>query len=101
MSSHDHHDQHDHHDHSDDSGIGAASPELRHAGAVVDQAIEYMLKEKIDPISVASALLGGALGMLSMNLDQEAVLAVLDQARASVASGEMATMSQPSPTGHA
>lgn len=83
------------------AALGAASPDLRHAGAVVDQAIEYMLKEKIDPISVASALLGGALGMLSMHLDREAVLGVLDQARASVASGEMEQLSPAPAQGHA
>lgn len=81
--------------------IAAASPELRHAGAVVDQAIEYMLKEKIDPISVASALLGGALGMLTMHLDREAVLGVLDQARESVRSGEMEQLSPAPAQGHA
>lgn len=88
-------------DRPDLSDFDQASPELRHAGAVVDQAIEYMLKEKIDPISVASALLGGALGMLTMNLDREEVLAVLDQARASVSSGEMESISQPPAQGHA
>jgi len=88
-------------DRPDLSDLAEASPELRHAGAVVDQAIEYLLKEKVDPISVASALLGGALGMLSMNLDREQVLAVLDQARASVSSGEMEGLSHPPATGHA
>ena len=81
--------------------LAAAEPNLRHAGAVVDQAIEYMTKEKIDPISIASALLGGALGMLSSSLPQVAVLAVLDQARASVESGEMAELSHPPAQGHA
>jgi len=88
-------------DHSDFSDIAQASPELRHAGAVVDQAIEYLLKEKVDAISIASALLGGALGMLSMNLDRDQVLAVLDQARASVSSGEMEGLSHPPAQGHA
>jgi hypothetical protein len=81
--------------------LAAASPELRHAGAVVDQAIEYLVKEQIDPISIASALLGGALGMLTMHLDREAVLGVLDQARASVQSGEMERLSPAPAQGHA
>jgi hypothetical protein len=82
-------------------GLAQAAPDLRHAGAVVDQAIEYMTKEKIDPISIASALLGGALGMLASNLPREAILAVLDQARASVQSGEMDSMAHPPAKGHA
>lgn len=81
--------------------LAQASPNLRHAGAVVDQAIEYMTKENIDPVSIASALLGGALGMLANNLPHEAVLAVLDQARASVESGAMAQMAHPPARGHA
>lgn len=81
--------------------LAQASSSLRHAGAVVDQAIEYMTKEDIDPISIASALLGGALGMLSKNLPREVVLAVLEQARASVELGEMDQMAQPVATGHA
>ena len=85
----------------DFEGLAEASPNLRHAGAVVDQAIDYMTKENIDPISIASALLGGALGMLSGNLPPGAVLAVLDQARASVESGEMAELSHPPAKGHA
>ena len=44
---------------------GVAPEDLSHAGSVVDKAIEYMLDQKIAPISVASALLGGALGMLA------------------------------------
>lgn len=85
----------------DISGLAQASPDLRHAGAIVDQAIDYMTKQNLDPVAIASALLGGALGMLSMHLDAETVLAVLDQARASVQSGEMATMAQPPAQGHA
>jgi hypothetical protein len=88
-------------DSPDFEGLGQASPNLRHAGAVVDQAIEYMTKENIDPISIASALLGGALGMLANNLPREAVLAVLDQARASVDSGEMDQLAHPVAKGHA
>jgi hypothetical protein len=83
------------------SGLEGASPDLRHAGAVVDQAIDYMTKQSIDPVAIASALLGGAMGMLTLHLSAEAVLAVLDQARESVASGEMETLAQPPTQGHA
>lgn len=85
----------------DPSGLEGASPDLRHAGAVVDQAIDYMTKQSIDPVAIASALLGGAMGMLTMNLTTDAVLAVLDQARASVASGEMAALADPPAQGNA
>ena len=88
-------------DHSDSPGIENASPDLRHAGAVVDQAIDYMTKQSIDPVAIASALLGGAMGMLTLHLGPEAVLSVLDQARASVESGEMASLTEPPAQGHA
>ncbi|WP_419760039.1 hypothetical protein [Acidisoma sp.] len=88
-------------DPSDLPGIENASPDLRHAGAVVDQAIDYMTKQSLDPVAIASALLGGAMGMLTMHLGPDAVLAVLDQARASVESGEMASLAEPPAQGHA
>ena len=36
-------------------------PDLSHAGAVVDKAIEYMNSQNISPMAIASALLGGAM----------------------------------------
>ncbi len=71
---------------------GMAPEDLSHAGAVVDKAIEYMLQQDIAPISVASALLGGALGMLARSLDDRAVAQVLRNALASVEAGELAEM---------
>ena len=71
---------------------GMAPEDLSHAGAVVDKAIEYMLQQDIAPISVASALLGGALGMLARSLDDRAVAQVLRNALASVEAGELAAM---------
>jgi hypothetical protein len=41
--------------------------DLGHAGAVVDKAIEYMTSQNIGSLAIASALLGGALGLLSRN----------------------------------
>ena len=41
---------------------GIAPEDLSHAGSVVDKAIEYMMEQQIQPISIASALLGGRLG---------------------------------------
>jgi hypothetical protein len=77
---------------------GVAPDDLSHAGAVVDKAIEYMLGQDIAPISVASALLGGALGMLARSLDDRGVAQVLRNALASVESGELAEMRGPSGT---
>jgi hypothetical protein len=71
---------------------GAAPDDLSHAGAVVDKAIEYMIGQNIAPISVASALLGGALGMLARSMDDRAVAQVLRNALSSVEAGELAEM---------
>jgi hypothetical protein len=71
---------------------GMAPEDLSHAGAVVDKAIEYMLGQNIAPISVASALLGGALGMLARSLDDRGVAQVLRNALMSVESGELDEM---------
>ena len=68
---------------------GIAPQDLTHAGAVVDKAIEYMMEQQIASISIASALLGGALGVLSRSMDDRAVAHVLRQALASVESGEL------------
>ena len=44
---------------------GSAPEDLSHAGSVVDKSIEYMMEQRIAPVSIASALLGGALGLLA------------------------------------
>jgi len=63
--------------------------DLGHAGAVVDKAIEYMIGQNIDGLSIASALLGGALAMLSRTVANEAIVAILNNAIASVKAGEL------------
>jgi hypothetical protein len=75
---------------------GVAPDDLSHAGAVVDKGIEYMLQQNIAPISIASALLGGALGMLARSMDDRGVAQVLRNALASVESGELDEMREPS-----
>ena len=78
---------------------GMAPEDLSHAGSVVDKAIEYMMEQRIAPISIASALLGGALGLLARTMDDRAVAGVLRNALASVESGELAeARSSPPPT---
>ena len=71
---------------------GVAPEDLSHAGSVVDKAIEYMMGQNIAPISAASALLGGALGLLARNMDDRAIAQVLRSALASVESGELREM---------
>jgi hypothetical protein len=63
--------------------------DLSHAGAVVDKAIEYMTGQNIGSLAIASALLGGAMGMLSRSLGDEAIIRILDNAIASVRAGEL------------
>ena len=70
-------------------------PDLSHAGAVVDKAIEYMLGQDLPAMAVASALLGGSLGLLSRSMGDAAILQVLDRAAASVRSGELRREQEP------
>lgn len=67
----------------------AAPADLSHAGAIVDKAIEYMAGQNISPIAVASALLGAAIEMLARSMDDAAVVQVLENAIASVRTGEL------------
>ena len=74
----------------DDPMQDAGAPaDLSHAGAVVDKAIEFMTGQNIGPLAIASALLGGAVGMLSHEMGDEAIVRVLENAIASVRSGEL------------
>ena len=63
--------------------------ELSHAGAVVDKAIEYLSEQDVPPIAIASALLGGSLGLLARSMSDEAILQVLANAVQSVRNGEL------------
>lgn len=68
---------------------GSVPAELSHAGAVVDKAIEYMLGKELPPLAIASALLGGSLGVLARTMDQAAMLRMLANAADSVRAGEL------------
>jgi hypothetical protein len=63
--------------------------DLNHAGSVVDKAIEYMMGQNISALAIASALLGGAMGVLSRTLPDDVVVQILQNAIESVESGEM------------
>jgi hypothetical protein len=63
--------------------------DLGRAGAVVDKAIEYMVGQNIDALSIASALLGGSLALLARSVADEAIVQILNNAIASVRSGEL------------
>jgi hypothetical protein len=63
--------------------------DLSRAGAVMDKAIEYMVSQNIGSLAIASALLGGALGLLSRTMTDEGVLRILENAAESVRSGEL------------
>jgi len=72
------------------SGEGQEPPaELSLAGSVVDKAIEYMMGQNVPPVAIASALLGGSMALLAQTLGDEAIVGILNNAIASVRSGEM------------
>ena len=63
--------------------------ELTQAGEAVDRAIGKMLAAGLGPVSVASALLGGALCLMSRTMGDEAVLQLLQNAAAGVRAGDL------------
>jgi hypothetical protein len=63
--------------------------ELSLAGSIVDKAIEYMVGQKVPPVAIASALLGGSMALLAQSLGDEAIIGILNNAIASVRSGEL------------
>jgi hypothetical protein len=69
--------------------------DLGHAGAVVDKAIEYMVGQNIAPLSIASALLGGAMAMLSNSVADDAIVQILNNAIDSVRNGELRRLDEP------
>ena len=62
--------------------------ELSQAGEMVDRLIQHLLEKKLPPLAVASALLGGSMGLMARTMGSAALLTVLDQARDSVRSGD-------------
>ncbi|NHO32482.1 hypothetical protein [Acetobacter fallax] len=74
-----------------DSGpeAGQVSEELTKCAMVVEHAIEHLLEENHAPLAVASALLGGSLGLLARTMDRDTILKILDSAVQSVRTGEL------------
>lgn len=75
--------------------------ELNHAGSVVDKAIEYMIGQELSELAIASALLGGAMGLLTRTLPDAVVVQILQNAIESIESGEMNAASGQDKTGQA
>jgi hypothetical protein len=63
--------------------------DLSLAGSIIDKAIEHMMGQKVNSIAIASALLGGAMGILSRTLPDEVIVQILGNAIESVESGEL------------
>jgi hypothetical protein len=63
--------------------------DLSFAGSIIDKAIEHMMGKNLNSLAIASALLGGALGVLTRTLPDEVVIGILQNAMESVESGEM------------
>ncbi len=76
---------------------GTPPQDLGYAGSVVDKAIEFMVGQNISSMAIASALLGGALGMLARSVAEEAIVGILNNAIASVRSGELRAMAEAKP----
>jgi len=63
--------------------------ELSEAGQAVDRAISKMLESGLSPVAVGSALLGGALCLMSKTLGEEGVIQLLRNAEAGVRAGDL------------
>jgi hypothetical protein len=76
---------------------GTPPQDLSYAGSVVDKAIEFMVGQNISSLAIASALLGGAMGMLARSLEEEAIVGILKNAITSVQNGELRVMADTPP----
>ncbi len=63
--------------------------DLAAAGAGIETTIEDLRERGLGPMPIASAMLGGALGLLAQVMDDNAILNVLHSAATGVASGEL------------
>ncbi len=63
--------------------------ELTQAGHAIEHAVEALRKQGLGPMAIASAMLGGALGLLAQVMDDNAILNVLHSAATGVSTGEL------------
>ncbi len=63
--------------------------DLAFAGQIIDKAIEHMMEKRLNSLAIASALLGGAMGVLTRTLPDKLVVGILQNAIDSVESGDM------------
>ena len=73
----------------DSAADGPIPADLGQAGSVIDHAIQFLMEKQVDELSIASALLGGALGLLSQTLNEAAIEAILNNAIAGVRAGHL------------
>ncbi len=71
---------------ADDEKMAA---ELTASGHAIEHAVEELRQKGIGPMSIASAMLGGALGLLAQVMDDNAILNVLHSAAQGVSTGEL------------
>lgn len=67
----------------------ASEDQILQAGTMIDRLVKHMIEKDLPPIAVASALLGGAMNVLSASLPDEAIVSILQSAIESVQSGEL------------
>ncbi len=63
--------------------------DLTQAGHVIESAVEELRQKGVGPMPIASAMLGGALGLLAQVMDDNAILNVLHSAAQGVSTGEL------------
>jgi len=68
---------------------GKLAADLTEAGRAIEQAVEALRQKGLGPMPIASAMLGGALGLLASVMDDNAILNVLHSAATGVSTGEL------------
>jgi hypothetical protein len=63
--------------------------DLTAAGIAIEKAVEELRQQGLGAMPIASAMLGGALGLLAQVMEDNAILNVLHSAATGVASGEL------------
>lgn len=74
---------------SDASDAMEIPEELRQCGVVIDKAIGYLVEQNLPVELIASALLGGSLGVLARTTDADTMIRMLQTAIDSIKAGEL------------